>query len=399
MPISRRISLARRSVLALCAAFLVLLAFASVTLASAPATVTVRVEGLSETKLPTTQVTTTTAPVVKDGKPEHACSGTSAAGALELATKGNWNGAWFKGLGYSVESIEGESYSLSSFEYWTFWLDNKPATTGICEAELNAGDSILFFPECFGECALPPNPLGIEAPVDAEVGKPTTVVVTSYKNSSGAPSAAEGATVAYEGTNAITDSSGHATLTFSRPGQVAVRVTAPKSVRTETTICVHAGNDGNCGTQAPSAPALATSGGSSGMSGVASFATHYAGPYAFVAKATGLIDGHVYKRGQAPRVLTGSVLAHAAVTSISLRLRRTYRGRCWAYSGAGERLVGVRCRQGSFFQIASGGVSFSYLLPSRLPPGRYVLDVRATDATGNQTTLARGTSRIVFYVA
>ena len=34
-----------------------------------------------------------------------------------------------------------------------------------------------------------------------------------------------------------------------------------------------------------------------------------------------------------------------------------------------------------------------------LPPGRYVLNLAASDAAGNQTTLARGSSRIVFYVS
>jgi hypothetical protein len=97
-------------------------------------------------------------------------------------------------------------------------------------------------------------------------------------------------------------------------------------------------------------------------------------------------------------VLSGRVITPSPVTSISLRLRRTYHGRCWAYNGARESLVRVRCRQGSFFRVASGGEAFSYLLPSRLPPGRYVLDAQATDAAGNSTTLARGTSRFVFYV-
>ena len=86
------------------------------------------------------------------------------------------------------------------------------------------------------------------------------------------------------------------------------------------------------------------------------------------------------------------------MTSISLRLRRSYRGRCWAYSGSRERLQRARCGQGSFFKVASGGDSFSYLLPARLPPGRYVLDIEATDSAGNHTALARGSSRIVFYV-
>jgi len=117
-----------------------------------------------------------------------------------------------------------------------------------------------------------------------------------------------------------------------------------------------------------------------------------------VADLTGLLEYHRYSRKNAPRVLSGKVLAPTAVTSISLRLRRTYHGRCWAYSGSRESLERVRCRQGSFFRIASGGNSFSYLLPARLPPGRYVLDVEASDAAGNHTTLARGTSRFVFYV-
>jgi hypothetical protein len=40
----------------------------------------------------------------------------------------------------------------------------------------------------------------------------------------------------------------------------------------------------------------------------------------------------------------------------------------------------------------------SYLLPHRLGRGRYVLDVIATDGAGNREALARGTSRVVFFV-
>ena len=97
-------------------------------------------------------------------------------------------------------------------------------------------------------------------------------------------------------------------------------------------------------------------------------------------------------------MLAGTVSAHAPVTSISLRLRRAYRGRCWAYSGSRERFVHVRCGRGELLRVASGGDSFSYLLPSRLPPGRYVLDIAATDSAGDKAPLDRGSSRIVFYV-
>jgi hypothetical protein len=91
------------------------------------------------------------------------------------------------------------------------------------------------------------------------------------------------------------------------------------------------------------------------------------------------------------------VLAHSPVSSVSLELRRQSKGRCYAYEGTRERFVRAHCGTGSLFKVSSSS-SFSYLLPAALAPGRYVLDVQATDLAGNRTTLARGTSRTVFYV-
>jgi hypothetical protein len=373
-------------------------AFAPATQAAGPASVTVRVEGITETLVVPTAVTTTAAPVVKDGNPEHACPGTTAAGALQLATSGSWGGVWFKGLGYSVETIAGESHKFeegaSANYFWSFWLDNKPATTGVCQAELNPGDSVLLFPECFSEtggCPPPPSPLSIVAPAVAEAGAHVTVTVTSYANASGAPSPAMGATVAGDGASATTDSSGHATLTLPGSGSVVLRASATGTVRVETTICVHSGNDGTCGTERLSGSAQTPASG-----GTAARAP-YTGPYAVAARATGLIDGHVYSRRHAPRLLTGSVFAHTSLAFVGLELRREYKGRCWAYEGTRERFLPARCGHGSFFKVPTSS-SFSYLLPSVLARGRYVLDIEATDAAGNHTTLARGSSRIVFYV-
>ncbi len=160
-----------------------------------PSTVTVRVEGLTETKLPATQVTTTSEPVVKDGIPEHACPGTSATGALQLATGGNWGGPWnseFKQ--YEIYAIEGEDHPFekgaSANFYWSFWLDEKEASAGACEAELQPGDHVLFFPACFGTACPPgstsPTPLGIEAPASANVGESVPVMVKRY-NAKGKP--------------------------------------------------------------------------------------------------------------------------------------------------------------------------------------------------------------------
>jgi hypothetical protein len=381
------------------------LAFASAAIAASPATVTVRVEGLSETKLPPTQVTTSTAPVVKDGNPEHACSGTTAAGALELGTAGNWSGPWnasFKQ--YEIYSIEGETHlfepAASANYFWSLWIDEKEAEVGACEAELQAGDRVLFFPSCFGSACPPPSlPLVIEAPASANVGELVPVSVKRY-TSGGQGSEAAGATVTGGATAVTTDASGHATLSFPHSGEVTVQVQAPESVRDEVAVCVHNGNDGNCGTQAQPGSATSTSGGAAGGStagGVAGSTSHYTGPYALVAAATGVIDGHVYRRGHAPRVLSGRVIAHSAVSSVSLALRRQYRSRCSAYDGVTERFRSARCGHARFFKVSANGL-FSYLLPEALGPGRYVLDVQARDVAGNRTTLARGTSRLVFYV-
>jgi len=376
---------------------------ASAAVAAGPATVTVRVEGLKETLVAPTQVTTTTEPVVNDGKPADSCLGTSALGALQLATGGNWSGPWnSKYSEYEIYSIGGENHEFepgaSANYYWSFWLDEKESEVGACGAELHPGDRLVFFPACYGTTCPPnPTPLAIEAPASANVGEPVVVTVKKY-NFSGEGAYAAGVTVAGADAPATTDASGRAALTFCHPGETTVRVSAPNSVRTEAAIHVQAGNDGSCETQAASGT---TGGGSStsegGVAGFRGAASPYKGPYALVADVADLIDGHMYKRGHAPRVLSGSIRAHSAVSAISLELRREYRGRCYAYEGIRERFLPARCGNGSLFKVSSDG-AFSYLLPSTLAPGRYVLDVYAADVAGNRTALDRGSSRIVFYV-
>jgi hypothetical protein len=378
-----------------------LLVPSSAVAAGAPATVTVRVEGLTETKVPPTLVTTATTPVVNDGNVAHSCSGTSALGALQLATAGNWSGPWEAEFNqYSIYTIEGEKHEFekgaSANYYWTFWRDNKEATLGACETELQAGDQVLFFPACYGaSCPAPaPNPLAIEAPPTANAGENVTVAVKQY-NSKGEASPAVGANVGGGGTGASTDSQGHATLKFFGDGTYTLRVSAapvgPPGVRTETTICVHEGNDGTCGTTLTSKTLVQPPGSSISPA-------PETGHNTLVADAGGVLDGHVYSRRHAPRVLSGKVTSKSPVTSISIRLRRKWHGRCWAYNGTLERFVKARCGHASFFNVGATGSSFSYLLPSKLPPGHYVFDIEASDGAGDHSALRRGSSRVLFYV-
>jgi hypothetical protein len=385
----------RRFTKVLLLACLCSLAFASLARAASPATVTVRVEGLTETKLPATSVTTTATPVVKDGDAAHACPGTSAIGALDLATGGNWSGPWNEEFHqYEIFSIEGELHEFDSAStanyFWSLWVNDQESTVGACEAELQSGARVLFFASCFGStCPGEGLPLEIEAPATADVGEKVSVAVKRY-SASGQGTPTEGATVAGAAQSATTNASGQASVSFAQAGEYTLRASAPESIRTEASVCVHNGNDGNCGTTAPSGATITSTPASAGSA-------PYVGPYAVVAKATNVVNGRVYTRAKTPRVISGTVASHTQVSSVEMRLRRSYRGRCYAYNGTSERFARARCGSGSFFKVSSAP-SFSYLLPGALAPGRYVLDLEATDAAGHRSALARGTSRIVFYV-
>ncbi len=323
-------------------------------------------------------------------------------GLWKTRPKAVGHGSWNSGFGdYEVLSIEGQGYPFEPASnknyYWSLWLNGKESSTGVCATQLETGNQVLFFPECFGsECPPAPNVLAVNAPTVASVDTPVTVEVVSYSGAGAGPVPAAEATVSTDGVSGTTNASGLTTLSFPRGGSYALHVTAsaggPISVPAEADVCVHNGADGTCGTTGPSGSSSGSAGGVLGYS-----SSSYKGPYAVVAEVAGLIEHHRYPRGHAPRLLAGRVLAHTAVASVSLRLRRSYKNRCYAYNGASERFGSARCGEGSFFKVGTQP-SFSYLLPESLPPGRYVLDVQATDIAGNRTTLARGTSRIVFYV-
>jgi hypothetical protein len=361
------------------------------------ASVTVRVEGLTETKVSPTILTTTAAPIVKDGNPAHSCPGTSAAGALELATKGAWSGKWFSGLGYSVETIENESYPFTQPYFWTFWLNHKSQEVGVCGVELGPGDEVLLFPECFsekaGECpAVAPTPLAIEAPATANAGEAVTVAVKQY-NSKGEASPAVGANIIGGGAGASTDSQGHATLKFFGAGTYTLRVsgapTGPPAVRTEATICVHEGNDGTCGTTVPVAPKGIPKGAPEIVPVVP----------ANVAMVGGVKNERHYPRRDGPRILKGLVQVPAGGTlrDVRISIQRRHGRKCMVFSGVRAAFVHARCGVARFFSIGSAE-SFSYLLPTSLPAGRYVYDIEAVDATGRLTRLVPGVSHVVFYV-
>ncbi len=369
------------------AGFLCLAAFAATpAVAAGPANVTVRAEGASNTLVEEGGFRTTTTPVNKRGQGD--CTGTSAAGALERATNGDWDGTYSAGFGsYSVDRILSETYTFGNprGDYWAFWVNGKAAQTGICGVELQEGDSVLFFvDQCFDAqppdyaCKNPPvRPLELTAPASAQTGSPVTLSVATLDGNGGS-SPTDGARIAGNGIDATTGPDGKATVTFPQSGQVTLKAAKAGSVRSAAEkVSVTAPGEQPA---APSAPAA--------MPDTA----------APVARISGIRNGQRFKRRRAPRTLRGSVSPDpSGLRAVKLSLTRSSGGRCQLYSPTQERVRHSRCGGRVYFSIGDRR-DWSYLLPKRLGKGRYVLDVIAVDKAGNRDTLARGRNRVVFFV-
>jgi len=399
-------------------------ALPAVASAGTPATVSVRVEGPGgQTLLPQTTVTTNTTPIDIDGNPADACSGTSAGGALYDAVHGNWGVAFSTSVGgVEINAIDGLDFTTSSDQYWSFWYDGQAATVGACSEELAADDRVVFFAQCYGvgpDCATanaPDHFLTESAPSAATVQAGTPVTVTVGSVGTGYPGGPEslppGVSVTAGGVSVVPGAGGVASLTFPTPGTYTLQASAPDSVPSDTyALCVHNGNDGNCGTPAPvtttttttatttatvSTTTSATSTTSTASVGVLGTSVKVAPVTAF---ASSVRNSHVYSAAHAPRTLAGRVSLSGTLTDVRLRLTRDDDGRCSAYDGLTERFRSTRCgvAHGSFFSVGRTA-TFTYLLPSRLGRGRYVLDVEAIDSAGHVSALYHGTSRMVFYV-
>lgn len=213
---------------------------------SAGTPVSVRVEGISSTLLAQTAANTKATSIDKDGKPTDTCEGDTAAVALQDATHGHWTaGPFSSGLGYPVIAIRGESYPFTSAYYWSFWVDNKPATTGICGATLKRGEHLLFFPQCSQESAagcpqgmFNPNVLALSAPKSARAGRTITVSVSALANLTGKPSPGVGVKLSAGGHTVTTGASGKAKLTFAKAGSYRILASAPNAIRDELTVRV-----------------------------------------------------------------------------------------------------------------------------------------------------------------
>ncbi len=386
------------------ASSVLVLAVVGVATAFAGPTVSLRIEGESATLLPLTSVT------LSAPEPVSGCPADSANAAINLAVesvKGSWDHGDEKGVkGDFTETILGETHIFEQTETtWDVWIDDKWGG-GICGDILSEGDEVLVVADYDPQPAYAPTRLPLVlsgVPTSVQTGVPFTVQIDKIHTRAGefpiegegTPEPEAGVTISGGGASAESSSSGVATLTLASTGSVTLRATRSGDAPSASfTVCVHNGNDGNCGTSATGPGGTSTGGGTTAVSSNPSSST------AITARISSLLDGHVYARRGAPRILSGTVTTTAPLEEVELRLtRRGPKGRCSYFDGVTGRFRQMRCgaANGKYFKASSQKL-FSYLLPETLAPGRYVLDAEGVGAGGHLSSLVRGASRIVFYV-
>jgi hypothetical protein len=399
---------------AVCTAMLSLFAVlvCSVSASAAPITVNLRVEGSSSTLYEGPVTTSALLPpgITTASSPEaHPCdvadnganegfvpNGPSATSALYAGAVSQglpFDATWFASLNdFEVTQVgpDKNGGEAENFPSWGYAVNFTTANVGGCQFQIAPGSEVLWAYNYFNLHHL----LSLTGPSSAAAGAP--VLVHVIDGQSGAPVAgasigsfAGGLTTAL---GAVTDANGNATVALPATGTVALKATQSESVRSNAMqVCVHAGNDGTCGTSA-----------SAGVANTPIATSHPTVPLAtgLAARILGVLNGHVYSRRSAPRVLRGTVKVATGGTlrQVRIRLQRQTRGRCFDFSGRQGRFLRTRkCRAAAFFSVGSSE-SFSYLLPFRLPAGRYVYDIDAVEASGTATRLVGGVSHVVFRV-
>jgi hypothetical protein len=198
--------------------------------ATAPDTLSVRIEGAARTLLPTRSIAVPSGSVTKDGAPRGACPGDTVAGALNAATHRNWVGKYYVQYNdYLITSILGETPD-PMVGYWGIWVDNRFATAGACAIQVQVGDRILFAVDSTQQHE---HPLGLSGPATATAGSAFRLKVVSYSDA-GRATPLGGAQVTGAGLTLVTNHRGFASVDTHKTGTLSFNASAAGHIRAAT---------------------------------------------------------------------------------------------------------------------------------------------------------------------
>jgi Domain of unknown function (DUF4430) len=193
---------------------------------SAPAAVTVRVEGRTHTLLAPKVAQTQTGWITQSGAPTGACPADGAAGALDVATNHSWSGKFFAGQGIFITKILGDNESGKKF-FWAIFVNNVSAKAGACSITLHPGDKLLFAAVSAKRAAYP---TALRGPQAVSVGSTFRVHVV-YFNALGRAKPLKGARITGNGVNSVTNAHGFITIKATRQGTLHLRTSPAGFVR------------------------------------------------------------------------------------------------------------------------------------------------------------------------
>ena len=300
---------------------------------------------------------------------------------------------------------------------WVFVVNGKTANDTACNTPVSENDAVLWFWSSgvapYKADAGYDDPVLLTAPSTAVPGQafPVTVRDTATSFDSGgagstAISPSAGATVSGGSAAVTTAADGSAQVTVATGGPYTLIATKGNRAPARIVGCATTGQDGFCGSTQLICLASSAGCGSPPPPCVTNRNDGFCGSadkLAADAAITSVSEGKKYKKGAGPRELAGKVADDfSGIADVRLRLTRTDGRKCATYDGKTEKFKTLKkcgASRGVWFSVGAKQ-AFTYLLPSKLGRGRYVLDVEVTDKAGNTTkSLARGTSRVVFFVA
>jgi hypothetical protein len=342
---------------------LLLTAVAAPAALAAPATVNLRIEGASSTIFE--------GPVTTDGKTiaGHRCDGTngganpsagptmtSALDDASIAHGFTWAGTWFNGFDdFGIDRIGPDASNSSQF--WGYALNYTATSVGGCQQEVSSGDQVLFGFDFFNKTHL----LKLSGPASSPVGQPLIVHVVDGTNNADI----DGATVGGQ----TTDASGNATITPSGAGVLHLKADKADSVRSNALeVCVTSASQPSCATTSPG-------------NNVGGVIVDKLPPTVSIAS---IANGKKFRRGHGPRKLAGRASDAGGLFQVYFRLTRRTGAGCQWYSS--NRSVFTHAQSdcdGARFQKVGKNASWSYLLPFKLPKGRYTLEEKAIDLAYN----------------
>jgi hypothetical protein len=333
--------------------------------AAAPVTVDLRVEGPSRT-LFEGPVTTDVRPFQFTGDPvSHRCDATAplgsspqplpTRGAALVASSVPITGTW-SAFGPSFSTVAGEpvAFDPATGRFLAEYKNGRFAPVGACGDPIQDGDEVLF---AYGVGSEPL--LELSGPASARPGEAVTVRVTDAGTGAPVPGARVGGQVTGADGTAVAGpfATGAHDLKAAKDG--AIRSNRLRVVVSEVAAAAPPPD-----TTAPTSTIL------------------------------GIRDGQRFTRRRAPRELRGSVSADpSGLWAVKIRLTRRHRGTCWYFSGSKERFLKRTCGKRYAFKVGETA-DWSYLLPARLPRGRYVLDGYAVDRAFNRGAETRVRFRV-----